>query len=94
MVVLTANQTSDGAPVYLTAQRDWSRKLTEAHVIESDGERDELLAVAEGQQALVCDPYVFKVKRDGDAIEPVSARERIRSVGPTIDYLNIVSPKK
>ena len=87
MLVITASQTADGAPVYLTKDRTWARELSHAHVIETDSERDELLGVAREQEAVVCDPYVFKVSVDGGAITPATTRERIRHAGPTISYL-------
>ena len=83
-VVLTANLTADGAPVYLTAAQAWSRDLAEALVIESEAEHDKRLAFARGDEATVCDPYVFKVSVDGTTIDPITTRERIRSTGPTI----------
>jgi hypothetical protein len=50
----------------------------------TDEERDRLLAQAEKQQRIVCDPYVFDVRVEpGGTIDPLSARERIRAFGPS-----------
>lgn len=81
--VVTANTTDAGVPVYLRADASWSGSLAEAHPIASEEERDALLARARVQERAVCDPYAFKVNvADGTAVA-TTARERIRSQGPT-----------
>ena len=79
--VVTASRTSDGAAVYLTADRTWSRELSRACP------RDEArlaaeLAWARGQQAAVCDPYRLPVALADGVPVAVSTRERIRAAGP------------
>ncbi|MCR9161567.1 MAG: DUF2849 domain-containing protein [Nannocystaceae bacterium] len=81
--VVTANTTDAGSPVYLRADASWSESLHDAHPIVSEEERDALLAQASAQERKVCDPYAFKVNvEDGKAVA-TTARERIRSQGPT-----------
>ena len=72
-----------GAPAYRTAAGVWSTNLQDALAVATDEERDALQAQAEQQQHIVCDPYSFDVRIERDAIEPLSARERIRAFGPT-----------
>jgi hypothetical protein len=33
---------------------------------------------------MISDPYVIEVRAEGGAIDPLSARERIRASGPTV----------
>jgi len=81
--VLSAQLLETGAPAYLTAAGVWSTNLQDAHTVLTDEERDLLLAQAEQQQRSVCDPYAFDVRVERGAIDPLSARERIRAAGPS-----------
>ncbi len=81
--VVTANTTDAGVPVYLRADRSWSSTLSDAHATADESERDDLLAFARSQEREVCDPYAFKVNLEGGAAVATTARERIRSQGPT-----------
>ena len=81
--VISANLTDTGAPAYLTADGAWSPDLQKAVTAETEAERDELLARALRQERLVCDPYFFDVRLEDGSIDPLSARERIRALGPT-----------
>lgn len=81
--VVTANLTDDGAPVYLTSERNWTRKLVEAHATTQDAEVESLLAHAAGQERMVCDAYAFKVVLGPLGPVATTARERIRGEGPT-----------
>lgn len=81
--VITANLTDDGAPVYLREDGGWSPRLTDALTTDDETRRDALLSTAAAQERQVCDPYAFKVNvEDGRAVA-TTARERIRSQGPT-----------
>jgi hypothetical protein len=81
--VISASLTDTGAPAYLAKDGSWSPELQRAAPILSDEERDALLAEALRQERVVADPYFFDVRLDGDGIDPLSARERIRAAGPT-----------
>src|SRR5688572_11626098 len=81
--VISANLTDSGAPVYLTRTGEWSQDLQQALTVESEAERDRLLERALGEERLVCDPYFFDVRVEPDGIDPLSAREKIRALGPT-----------
>jgi len=83
LFVVTANLTDDGSVAYMKADKTWTPRLSEAAVLEGKGAVDEWLEVATTQERAVCDPYAMKVGlQDGRAV-PLSARERIRSDGPT-----------
>jgi Protein of unknown function (DUF2849) len=81
--VITANLTDDGSPAYLRDDGTWSTRFPEALVTSDETERDALVAKAEGQQRLVCDPYAFKVVLGSAGPEATTVRERIRASGPT-----------
>jgi hypothetical protein len=81
--VISAQLLETGAPAYLMASGLWSGDLQQALTALTDVERDALLAQAEQQQRIVCDPYFFDVRVEHNTIDPLSARERIRALGPT-----------
>lgn len=83
--VVTAGRTDDGAPVYRTQAGAWSTALVEARLLESEQEAETVAkrAAAEEQRA-VCDPYVFGVRVTDAGLDALTARERIRSTGPTV----------
>ena len=81
--VVTANRTADGSPVYLLSSGEWGVSLTEAKTTVSDDEKDALLTSASRQERVVCDAYAFRVVLDEGRALPTTARERIRSRGPT-----------
>jgi hypothetical protein len=81
--VITANLTDDGAPVYLREDGHWSPRLQEALATTDEAHRDALLQDAATQERRVCDPYAFKVNLERGVATASTARERIRSAGPT-----------
>lgn len=84
LVVVTARFLADGAPAYLTKTGTWTRTLQEAAPRPATEGEAEASQRAKNEQRIVADPYTFKVEvRDG-FIDALSARERIRSTGPTV----------
>ena len=84
-VVVTARFLVDGTPAYLKADGSWSRSLQEAAVLPADKGESEAVTRGKNEQPLVADPYTIPVKvADGGFIDALSARERIRSTGPTV----------
>ena len=79
--IVTANALLDGSPRYLAAEGHWAATLAEAHVYETKDEAGALLDVARGQEALVCDPFVTKVKLVNGVTSAVGSRHRIRVAG-------------
>jgi hypothetical protein len=84
LVVVTARFLADGSPAYLTAQGTWTRALQEARVLPVDDGEGEAAQRAKSEQRIVADPYTFKVELKDGVIDALSARERIRSTGPTV----------
>lgn len=81
--IITAATTESGAATYFRADATWTSEIGEAAVLEPGPELDEMLRKAAAQEREVCDPYAMEVRVDGDKIEPVSVRERIRLRGPS-----------
>lgn len=84
--VVTANLLGSGAPTYRRKDGSWSTSLQDAHPAETEAERDQMLADAMREEAIVADPYFFPVRLEGGAIDPLTAREEIRAKGPTVPY--------
>jgi hypothetical protein len=83
--VVTGGRTDDAAPIYRTADGGWSIALAEAAFLPTKDEAEALAKQAAGsEQRMVCDPYVFPVHVSAEGIDALSARERIRSTGPTV----------
>jgi hypothetical protein len=81
--VISANATDTGASVYWAHGGVWVASLREALCVETDAERDAILAEAARQERRVCDPYAFRVAVEDGVIDPLSVREHIRASGPT-----------
>jgi len=84
-VVVTAYFLADGTPAYLRADGNWGHSLQEAHVLSEEQGKAEASTRGKTEQRIVADPYTFKVLvESGGFIDALSARERIRSTGPTV----------
>ena len=81
---LTANALDSGDVVFWNTGR-WVERFAEAELFEADEDgRDAALATAKGQPTTVVDPYLIEVALEGGLPVPVSYRERVRALGPTI----------
>lgn len=85
--IVTANFTADGAVAYFKADQTFSRSLADAVVFATKDEAEAARQLALSAEAIVADPYLTEVA-DGSqgALDVLSARERIRSQGPTVRY--------
>jgi hypothetical protein len=84
--VISAVLVSSGAPVYRRGDGSWTTSIQEAHPAIDEAERDAMLRAAQAEEATVCDPYAFAVRLLDGAIDPLTAREKIRAEGPTVPY--------
>ena len=84
--ILTANFTRDGAVGYLSADRTFSRQVIDVVVFPTKEAAEEALIGAKAREAEVADPYISEVTDGPNGLDLLSARERIRSLGPTIRY--------
>ena len=84
--IVTANRLTDGAVVYLTAGDGWSEWVGEARIAAGDEESTAVLALAERpeQRVRVVGPYLIEVAEEDGKPRPVSNREIIRAMGPTV----------
>ncbi|MDH5491074.1 MAG: DUF2849 domain-containing protein [Myxococcales bacterium] len=80
--ILTASRVADGRAVYLRLDRVWSEALRDAGPLPDEASQQGALEWARGLEGEICDPYLMKVRAQSDGLEPISARERIRALGP------------
>jgi sulfite reductase (NADPH) hemoprotein beta-component len=86
--IITANRLGDGRVVFLDASGGWSLAVAEARAFEDGPALDEALAYAARQTEarVIVEPYAVDVEVNGGTPEPIRLRERIRAVGPSVDY--------
>jgi hypothetical protein len=83
--VVTGKFTDDGANAWRRADGTWSRRLADAGVLDDEATGKAFAAdTTAREQREITDPYVIEVYAEGDAIDPLTARERIRANGPTV----------
>jgi hypothetical protein len=83
--VVTGNFTDDGAVAWRRADGTWSRRIADAGLISDEPTAKTIAATAlANEQREICEPYGIEVNVDGDTIDPLTARQRIRANGPTI----------
>jgi hypothetical protein len=85
VVVVTARFLDDGTPAYLKTDGTWSRSLQDAAVLPAEKGELEATTRSRTEQPIVADPYTFPVSvKEAGFIDALTARERIRSTGPTV----------
>lgn len=82
---VTAWETTTGAVVWMTANGDWTKDISEIGAFTGD-EAEAMLAKAFGQEGLITDPYFMEVSEDGKIAGRETLRESIRANGPTMAY--------
>jgi len=82
--IVTANFTADGGVAYLKADQTFGRMLDEAAIFETEAEAEAARQVALRAERLVSDPYLTEVAPGSQGLDALTARERIRSQGPTV----------
>jgi hypothetical protein len=80
---LTANSLDTGEVVFWGAD-GWTVRFADAEVFEDPARADAALSQAQDQRRIVIEPYLIDVAKEGELPVPVSFRERIRALGPTI----------
>ena len=81
--VVTANALMEGDVVYMKADNDWTRNLSEAELLTEEGYAKLKLLMAEGQPECVVGPYLADVVKGENGPKPVHFRESFRSSGPS-----------
>ena len=80
---LTANDLLTGDPVFRRGDA-WADRLPGADVFEAPEPAAAALAAAQAEATRVVDPYLIDLYWIGEVAAPVSYRERVRALGPTI----------
>lgn len=83
---LTAHRLTDGVVVYRDAAGNWAPRVENAVVYLTKDEAEAAVKAAEADVAkqTIIAPYLIEVAPQGAAAAPVSVREQIRSLGPTV----------
>jgi hypothetical protein len=80
---LTANRLSDGIVVFRSKQ-GWVERFPDAELFTDPAPAETALAAAKALPQALVDPYLIDIRLDGGQPVPVSYRERVRALGPTI----------
>ncbi len=81
--VLTANDLLSGEPVFRGGAA-WRVRWAEADVFAEPAPAEAALAAARAEPTVVVEPYLVDCTLEGAMAVPVSYRERVRALGPTI----------
>lgn len=84
--IVIANSLATGFVEFLTETHDWSLRIADAAVADSDEAAEALLAAARAaeQADRVIDPNLIDVTLAESGPEPVEYREYIRAFGPSV----------
>lgn len=84
MEILTGNELTSGATVYLDVKGDWVEDLQAARLFskEEANERDAAVVATKGTGRIIS-LEIEEVEQVGGRIVPKRLRERIRAAGPT-----------
>ena len=80
---LTANDLLSGEPVFRRGGA-WAPRLPDADVYENGDAAAHALDLAKAEATVVVDPYLIDCQMEGAVAVPVSYRERVRALGPTV----------
>ncbi|WP_368183822.1 DUF2849 domain-containing protein [Aestuariibius sp. HNIBRBA575] len=81
--VITANALLEGDAIWLTADDQWTRVMSEAELIEDEAHGDLRMLFAASQAHVVVGPYLADAKAGENGPEPVHFRENFRTTGPS-----------
>ncbi|NKW78218.1 DUF2849 domain-containing protein [Rhodobacteraceae bacterium R_SAG7] len=81
--VVTANHLLEGDVIYLTAENDWTRALSEAELITDEAEAQLRLLEAQSQAQIAVGAYLADAKAGKQGPEPTHFREEFRRTGPS-----------
>ena len=80
---VTGNRLSDGE-VMFWGEGGWRERLAQATLFAEAPAADTALDAAKADPTVIVDPYLIDVRLDGAFPVPISFRERVRALGPTI----------
>ena len=80
---LTANRLSDGIVVFWSGGQ-WIERFPDAELFQGAAPAETALTEAKALPTVLVDPYLIDIRLDDGQPVPVSYRERVRALGPTI----------
>ena len=80
---LTANRLSDGVVVFWS-HGQWAERFPDAELFTDPVPAEPVLAQAKALPRELVEPYLIDIRLDDGQPVPVSYRERVRALGPTI----------
>ena len=84
---ITGNRLRDGAVVFYNDDAGWVERLNDASLYEDKATAEATLATAKAQaekERLAVDIYAFELQVEDGKRVPVTMRDRIRSLGPSV----------
>lgn len=81
--IITGSLTLEGDVAYLREDGSWTGTLGESRLFGTREEADGRLAEVAAMEATITEPYVFEAEKTDAGIRPLSAREALRSNGPS-----------
>ncbi|GAA4229351.1 DUF2849 domain-containing protein [Sagittula sp. NFXS13] len=81
--VVTANALMSGEVVYLSADDQWTPRLTEAEVLTDEAHAQLRLVEASARQSEIVGVYLADMAPTDTGPEPVHFREEFRRTGPS-----------
>jgi hypothetical protein len=86
--VITANRLIDGLVVFIADGPGWVTDIAEATVFEDGPKLDDAMAFGAVEVAArkIVDPYTVDITIENGRPVPERLRERIRAIGPSVDY--------
>jgi hypothetical protein len=81
--VITANALIEGDVIYLTADDQWSRELSQAELITDEAHAQVRLLDAQSQVADIVGAYLADATPGANGPEPTHFREDFRRTGPS-----------
>jgi hypothetical protein len=86
--VITANRLIDGLVVFIAEGPSWVTDIVKAAVFEDGAKLDEAMAFGAAEVAArkIVDPYTIDIIIEDGRPVPERLRERIRAIGPSVDY--------
>jgi hypothetical protein len=81
---IVANSLTDGVVVFRGKSGDWVDQFADAKLYSDKAEAEAAEAQAKAQVTTVIDAYAIDVRLDDGQPVPISYRERVKALGPTI----------
>ena len=81
--VITGSLTLEGSVAYLDSEGKWSETLDKAATFSDSETAEDRLVEVRKAESIITEPYIFPAEMTGGQLTPISAREKLRAVGPS-----------